>query len=164
MVKRLLLVLFPLLVLTGCYTLRAPTVSNSGRLRNYSCVYIIPTGGISANSGIHGGLYGNQLWIHGGATKTTNPSEVISGYLMKKGYAILPNLSSSNAEKSLVVSYGNVGKRDMGFLAYSCIVLVQFRDAKTNELIASSEAEGCGEDESEDILQAITRALDALFN
>ena len=82
---------------------------------------------------------------------------------MKKGYVILPELTADLQGKTLVVSYGHVGKRELSLFAYSNIVLLQFRNAQTHELVASSEAEGCGSDEAQDVLQAITRALDALF-
>ena len=157
---RLGIVLFCLLSMTSCYTLQVPTTSNSGQLRNYPYIYIIPTSSVSGSSGVHGTQYG----VYGGATMTTNPSEVIAGYLMKKGFTILPELTPELQSKTLIVSYGHTGKRQLSLFAYSNIVLIQFRDAKTHSLVASSEAEGCGDNEAQDILQAITRALDALFN
>lgn len=152
--------LFCLLAMSSCYTLQQPTINNTGQLRNYPYVYIIPTSSVSASSGV----YGNQYGVYGGKTRTTNPSEAIAGYLMKKGYAVLPTITPEWQSQTLIVSYGHTGKRSLSLFAYSNIVLIQFRDAQTNELIASSEAEGCGSDEAEDILQAIKRALDALFN
>lgn len=156
---QLSLLLFCICAMVSCYTLQVPTTSNSGQLQNYPYVYIIPTSSVSGSSGV----YGNQYGVHGGITTTTNPSEVIAGYLMKKGYVILPELVPNLQSKTLVVSYGHTGKRMLSLFAYSNIVLIQFRDATTHDLIASSEAEGCGSDEAQDILQAITRALDALF-
>ena len=95
---------------------------------------------------------------------TTNPSEVIAGYLMKKGYTILPELTADLEEKTLVINYGHLGKRRLSLFSHSNIVILQFRNAQTHELVASSEAEGGnGANEANDILQAITRALDALF-
>lgn len=156
---RFCLLLLCLSSMTGCYTLQVPTVSNPGNLRDYQYAYVIPTSSVSASSGVHGNQYG----VYGGATTSTNPSEVIAGYLMKKGYVILPELTADLQGKTLVVSYGHVGKRELSLFAYSNIVLLQFRNAQTHELVASSEAEGCGSDEAQDVLQAITRALDALF-
>ncbi len=152
--------LFFLFSMTSCYTLQVPTTSNSGKLQDYPYVYVIPTSGVSGSSGV----YGNQYYgVYGGQTTTTNPSEVIAGYLMKRGFTILPEITPELQSKTLIASYGHTGKRQLSLFAYSNIVLIQFRDAKTHELIASSEAEGCGSDEAQDILQAITRALDALF-
>ena len=145
--------------MAGCYTLQVPTTSNSGKLQNYPYVYVIPTSGVSGSSGV----YGNQYGVYGGQTTTTNPSEVITGYLMKQGFTILPEITPELQSKTLIASYGHTGKRQLSLFSYSNIVLIQFRDAKTHELVASSEAEGCGSDEAQDILQAIIRALDALF-
>lgn len=153
------IVLLFLLSMTSCYTLQVPTTSNSGKLQNYPYVYVIPTSGVSGSSGV----YGNQYGVFGGKTTTTNPSEVIAGYLMKRGFTILPEINPELQSKTLIASYGHTGKRQLSLFAYSNIVLIQFRDAKTHELIASSEAEGCGSDEAQDVLQAITRALDSLF-
>ena len=158
-VGHIIILLFFLLSMTGCYTLQTPTTANSGKLQNYSYVYIIPTSSVYGSSGV----YGNQYGVYGGQTTTTNPSEVIAGYLMKRGFTILPEITPELQSKTLIASYGHTGKRQLSLFAYSNIVLIQFRDAKTHELIASSEAEGCGSDEAQDVLQAITHALDALF-
>lgn len=158
-VVHIIVLLFCLSSMTGCYTLQVPTTSNSGKLQNYPYVYVIPTSGVSGSSGV----YGNQYGVYGGQTTTTNPSEVIAGYLMKRGFTILPEITPDLQSKTLIASYGHTGKRQLSLFAYSNIVLIQFRDAKTHELVASSEAEGCGSDEAQDVLQAITRALDALF-
>jgi hypothetical protein len=37
------------------------------------------------------------------------------------------------------------------------------RDAKTHKIVAYCESEGCGSDETEDVLQAITSGLNAIF-
>ena len=146
--------------MTGCYTLQVPTVSNPGNLRDYQYAYIIPASGVSASYEVSGNQYG----VYGGKMITTNPSEVIAGYLMKKGYTILPELTADLEEKTLVINYGHLGKRRLSLFSHSNIVILQFRNAQTHELVASSEAEGGnGANEANDILQAITRALDALF-
>ena len=77
-VLHIIVLLFCLSSMTGCYTLQVPTTSNSGKLQSYPYVYVIPTSGVSGSSGV----YGNQYGVYGGQTTTTNPSEVIAGYLM----------------------------------------------------------------------------------
>lgn len=158
--KKFILLIFAAMSLTSCYTLQVPTTSVAKNLNSYAYAYVLPTSAVTGSSGIYGNLYG----LYGGTTKSTNPSEVISGYLMKRGYTILPELDPNLAEKTLIVNYGHTGKRQLSLFAYSNIVLIQFRDAKTHELVAQSEAEGCGEDEAADILQAIHRALDSIFS
>ena len=125
----------------------------------YNYVYVIPTSGVTSSSGV----YGNQYGVYGGSTKTVNPSEVISGYLMKKGYTTLPSVDPNLAENTMIVSYGYTGRRQLSLFSYASCVIIQFRDAKTHELVATCEGEGCGEDETADILQAIYSALGVIF-
>ena len=47
---------------------------------------------------------------------------------------------------------------------YTIEVTIQFVSAKSNELISSCTAEGQGQTEADDIRQAITRCLSALFS
>lgn len=157
--KKLLILTCVALSLVSCYTLQVPTTTINGQLENYAYAYVIQTSSVTGSSGV----YGNKYGVYGGTTKTTNPSEVIVGYLMKCGYTILPEIDPNLADKTLIVNYGHTGKRQLSMFAYSNIVMIQIRDAKTHNLIAQSEAEGCGADEAEDILQAINRALDSIF-
>lgn len=43
-------------------------------------------------------------------------------------------------------------------------IIIQFRDAQTNELIASAEAEDYGSTAAENVRYAIRRALDTIFS
>ena len=157
--KRLLFVIATACILTGCSVLNVPTADVKGNVYKYNYVYVIPTSGVTSSSGV----YGNQYGVYGGSTKTVNPSEVISGYLMKKGYTTLPNVDPNLAENTMIVSYGYTGRRQLSLFSYASCVMIQFRDAKTHELIATCEGEGCGEDETADILQAIYSALGVIF-
>jgi hypothetical protein len=157
--KRLFFILTAAFLLTGCGTLNVPTADVRGNIYKYNYVYVIPTSGVTSSSGV----YGNQYGVYGGSTRTVNPSEVISGYLMKKGYTPLPSVDPSLADNTLIVSYGYTGRRQLSIFSYASCVMIQFRDAKTHELVATCEGEGCGEDETEDILQAIYSALGVIF-
>ena len=157
--KRLFLLLIIPLFLTGCGVLNVPTADIKGNVYKYNYVYVIPTSGVTSSSGV----YGNQYGVYGGSTKTVNPSEVISGYLMKKGYTTLPNIDPNLADNTMIVSYGYTGRRQLSLFSYASCVMIQFRDAKTHELVATCEGEGCGEDETDDILQAIYSALGVIF-
>lgn len=76
-------------LMTSCYTLQVPITSNTGQLQNYPYAYIIPTNStVSMNSGVYGTQYGV---FGGGHSTTTNPAEVIAGYLMKKGLSFYLN-------------------------------------------------------------------------
>jgi hypothetical protein len=104
--------------------------------------------------------------VHGGVTRTTNPSDMMSGFLMQKGFTILPQLDQNKLAETLVLSYGETGHRDVGFLwlSTSTGIIIQFRDAQTNDLIASAEAEASGSTEADDVRYAIEKALDAIFS
>ncbi len=141
--------------------LKTPVASVKSNVYKYNYVYVVPTSGVTSSSGVSGGQFG--LGVYGGQTKTVNPSEVISGYLMKIGYTPIPSIIEDLAEKTLVVSYGYTGRRQLGLFAYASCIIIQMRDAKTHEMVASCEAEGCGDDETDDILQAIHSGLNAIF-
>jgi len=157
--KQFLFVMATACILIGCSVLNVPTADVKGNVYKYNYVYVIPTSGVTSSSGV----YGNQYGVYGGSTKTVNPSEVISGYLMKKGYTTLPNVDPNLAENTMIVSYGYTGRRQLSLFSYASCVMIQFRDAKTHELVATCEGEGCGEDETADILQAIYSALGVIF-
>ena len=153
-----------ILTLASCRSLKAPQTTIAADLRNYPYAYIMPTSGVTSSSGVYGNLYGVYGGAtYGGATKTINPAELITGDLMKRGYTILPSVSPELAEKTLIVSYGYTGRRQLSAFSYASCIIIQMRDAKTHKMVASCEAEGCGEDETADILQAITTALDNIY-
>ena len=158
--KRLLFFIFTAMTLTGCGAmLKVPTADIKGNVNAYVYAYFIPTSGVTSSSYV----YSNQYTVYGGSTKTVNPSEVISGYLMKKGYTVVPSVTPDLAERTLIVSYGYTGRRQLSLFSYASCIIVQMRDAKTHEMVASCEAEGCGSDETEDILQAIYSGLNSIF-
>lgn len=129
----------------------------------YKHAYVIPTSGVTAQGGTfglgvgnaYGGSYGT---VYGAPTKTINPAETISGKLMQLGYSVLPTVTPEFADGTMIVSYGYTGRREVG-LGYASCIIVQFRDAKTQELLTSIETEGMGHDETDDILIAINNAF-----
>ena len=88
---------------------------------------------------------------------------MITGILTKKGFIRLPELKSELKNETLIVNYGESGRRNRG-LGYTIEVTIQLISAKSSELISSCSAEGQGETEADDIRQAITRCLSALLN
>ena len=155
--KKVLLLVIVSISLTNCgIALKVPTAVTNGNPYNYTYVYVIPTAAVTSSSGVYNG--------YGGVTKTINPSEVISGYLMQKGYTPIPSVTDDLADKTLIVSYGYTGRRPLGWFAYASCIIIQMRDAKTHQMVASCESEGCGSDESDDILQAIHNGLNTIFS
>ena len=154
--KKILLLILVSISLTCCgLMLNVPTVVSNGNPYDYTYVYVIPTAAVTSSSGVYNG--------HGGITKTVSPSDAISGYLMKKGFTPVPGVTDELADKTLIVSYGYTGRRQLGLFAYASCIIIQMRDAKTHQLVVSCESEGCGEDEADDILEAIHSGLYKVF-
>ena len=154
------------LAATACSALKPTTCSVQPNFYKYRYVYIMPTGSVTGSTKVHTvNSSDNRTYVTGGVTKTTNPTDMMSGYLMQKGFAILPQLDQSKLAETLVLSYGETGHRSVGFLWLSdaTSIIIQFRDAQTNDLIASAEAEDYGSTEADNIRYAISKALDAIF-
>lgn len=150
-----------IMVLNGCGTLKAPVIVKNAPIEGYKYAFVTPTKELTSSVG---GSYGGKYGIYGATTtKSVNPSDVISGELIKNGFIILPELKSDLSNKTLIVNYGESGRRNKG-LGYTIEVTIQFISADTHELICSCTAEGQGETEADDIRQAIRRALSGLFN
>ena len=151
------------IVLTACGALKPTTCSVQPTFYKYSYVYIMPTGSVTGSTGVYTSYVDNR--VHGGVTRTTNPSDMMSGYLMQKGLTILPQLDDAKKAETLVLSYGETDHRDVGFLwlSTSTGIIIQFRDAQTNDLIASAEAEDYGSTEADNVRYALRKALDAIF-
>jgi len=122
----------------------------------FKYAYITPTKELTSGAGGTYGGYGSST------TKSVNPSDVIAGILIQNGYVILPELNPRLVKETLIVNYGESGRRNRG-LGYTIEVTIQFISAETNEMVCSCTAEGQGSTEADDIRQAIKRALDGLF-
>ena len=146
--------------LSACASMKVPTVQQFESLDAYKYVFIMPTAELtSGSSGVYGGNYGVY---GGGSTKTINPSDVISGILLKQGYIRIPELNPGLLDETLIVNYGESGRRNVN-LGYSIEVTIQFLSAKTNKPVCVCTAEGQGSTEADDIWIAINRALSPLF-
>ncbi|MBQ8034698.1 MAG: hypothetical protein IJ267_06160 [Bacteroidales bacterium] len=159
-IKKWLLVFCSILLVNGCGPLRDPIIVKNAPIEMYKYAYIAPT--IELTSGT-GGTYGGQYGVYGSSTtKSVNPRDVIAGSLIKEGYIIVPELKSELSSETLIINYGESGRRNRG-LGYTIEVTIQFISAETNKMICSCSAEGQGETEADDIRQAIRRALSSLF-
>lgn len=148
------------ILLVGCSTLKAPIIQQNEPVSSYIYFYVTPTAELTSSKGnVSGGQYGT----YGSATtKSLNPSDVISGILLKQGMIRLPELNSELLDKTLIVNYGESGRRNIN-LGYSIEVTIQFLQAKTHSVICVCTAEGQGSTEVDDIRIAINRALEPLF-
>ncbi len=153
-------IVFCTIILVGCGSLKSPVIQQNESISSYRYFYITPTSELTSSSG---GVYGSQYGIYGGSmTKSLNPSDVITGILLKRGMVRLPELDPSLLEKTLIVNYGESGRRNLN-LGYSIEVTIQFLQAKTHAVVCICTAEGQGSTEADDIRIAINRALEPLY-
>ena len=66
--------------------------------------------------------------------------------------------------ETLIVNYGESGRRNTGLGGYTIEVTIQFISSESSSLICACTAEGQGSTEEDDIRQAITRCLNSLLS
>ena len=144
----------------GCASLqpklRPATSVKNASINGYTYIYVSQTNSLTSSSGytINGDLLSSS--------KTVNPADLITGILIKEGLIRLPELKPELAEETLIINYGESGKRNTGLGGYTLEVTIQLSSAKTSSLVCSCTAEGQGSTEADDIRQAITRCLNEL--
>lgn len=156
--------LFLLSVLaSGCAAiLKPPVIIKHGEIKDFSFVVLPKAATLSSGSG---GVYGNQFGVYGETSnKEISPSNKIEGVLLKKGLFSTDIVTPENENKTLIVKYGESGKRDVagGLGGYTLEVTIAIFAAKTNEIVYSCVAEGQGSTEADDIREAILRCLSSL--
>ena len=97
-------------------------------------------------------------------SQSTNPRDIIAGVLLKKGYIILSEVDKNYIDKTIIVNYGESGKRKTGLGGYALEVTINLISAKTYQPLCSCISEGQGSTEADDIRIAITRCLASLLN
>jgi len=151
-----------LLIINGCAILKPVESKKSGDMSQYKYAIVgqTQTLGSSAGSGYVGYGTGGGFMIS--ISKSVNPSDVIAGILMNKGFIIVD--STTNPKQTLLVKYGQGDKRNVlgGLGGYTLEVSIQILDFTTNDPLFTCKAEGQGETESDDIREAITRCLQDL--
>lgn len=152
--KSVLYITILLVLFNGC-TLLAPMVKTTDdSIYNYRYFYITPTGTYTSSSGVYGNSYG----IYGGNIKSTNPTAIISGILMKHGFIQVNEVNPQNANKTMIINFAESERRPMLF-GYTIEVTIQFITAINQKPICTCTAEGMGETEVDDVRMAIQRAL-----
>jgi len=125
-------------------------------ISNYKFFYITPTNSLTSSTGstING--------IYISSSKSVNPSDVITGILIKQGLIRLPELKPEINDQTVLINYGESGRRN-NFLGYTIEVTIQLISAKTNELACNCTAEGLGSTEADDIRIAISRCMNEII-
>lgn len=126
-------------------------------VKKYRYIYITPTQTLSSGSG---SIVENQYYS---SSKTINPADLVSGILTKQGFIRLPELRQELANQTLIVNFGESGKRNAG-LGYTLEVTIQFINAQTLQPACTCTAEGMGSTEADDIRNAIQRCLQGILN
>ena len=153
-----LLILLPFIFISCSYTLLQPTVINKGDINQYSYFFIQPTETLTSGAGgtdYFGNYYSQQ--------KSINPADIITGFLVKKGFVKLLKIDKELLNKTLIVTYGESGRRNVGFGGYTIEVIIQLIDGEMNSLVTSCVAEGIGSTEADDIRIAINRCLSSIY-
>ena len=158
-IKLCILLLFSGLLMSSC-ALKKPITVRNAPIETYHYAYIPPTQQLTS-----GGTYGGQYGVYG-VTKSVNSADIMAGALIKQGFVILPEVKQELAAETLIVNFSQSGRRNIwgGLWGYTLEVTIQFISAQTHQVICTCTAEGLGDTEADDIRQAITRALDDLFN
>lgn len=166
MIHRLLLslILFVIIntVLVGCVAINPPLkpviVSNKQDFSRFKYFVITPSATITSGTGAIYGLNGST------SSKSVNPSDLISGILTKKNFIRLSQVNADLSAQTMVVNFGESGRRNTGLGGYTMEVTIQFVSHSNNEIISSCTAEGQGITEADDISIAIERCLNKLIN
>jgi len=164
MKMRLFTIFFMCILVNSCAVLNPPIIIKNSSIEEYRYAVIQSTSSLTSGTA---SVYGNQYGLYGSSsTKSINPSDVISGILLKEGFTILPEIKPEFIDKTFIVNYGESGRRYVagGLGGYTIEVTITFISAKTYETIASGTAEGQGSTEADDIRIAINRCLSALLS
>lgn len=148
--------------LNGCAVLQEPKISKGEPIANYKYAVIPFTDSRVSNAGF---VYGGQHGVYGSTTsKAVNLGSLIEGILLKKGMTSLDAVQPDLLDETLIVRYGESGRRDVagGLGGYTLEVTIILVSAKTNETIYTCTAEGQGSTEADDIRQAISRCLSGI--
>jgi hypothetical protein len=156
----LLIVSAMITVSPGCVSLKPVLTTKTESLSNYKYVLLTPTSTINSGSGI---TVGSQFIY---TSTSTNPIDVIYGFLSKEKFSRIPELRPEVLNETLIVNYGETGRRMIPWRlgAYTIEVTIQFLSASTYKSVGSCTAEGIGNTEADDIRSAINRCLRSLFS
>lgn len=151
------------MICSGCSANLLPVkVDSLQPLDGYKYFYMIPTGDKSGTTGV---VYGTAYGTYGTTHQiSTNPADVISGFLIKRGLIRVAELPGPHPEVTFIVNYGESGRRNLGWLrGYTLEATIQFLSASTNDVLCTVCGEGVGSTEADDIRIAINRCMEEVF-
>ena len=159
--KKILIFFFATVILCSCEPLKQPTIVKYEPIISYKYAIVSPTNALTSGTG---GAYGSQFGLFGfSESESINPSDIISGYLMKKGFIIIPAIEPQLANETLIISYGEKNRRKYVF-EYAYEISLQFISAKDHEIVCACTSEASGNSRIEGLKNAILQALDISFS
>lgn len=145
------------MMMTGCLILRGTKVIKNESVYNYKYVYIIPATSVSS---VYGATVGSGPTTVGATTSSSvSPTDLISGYFVKKGFVRLADLKPEFNSQTLAVSYSESNLRRIGGTE-ATEVTIQMVNAATNQMVCTVTAEGkSNTNQAEEVRMAIDRAM-----
>ncbi len=149
------------LLLNSCSPLLAPSVVRNSSLDGFKYFYMTPT---SEKTSASGAVYGSTYGVFGAtSSKSVNPTDVICGHFLKRGFIQLPEIKPELRNNTIIVNFGESGRRNTGWGSYAIEVTIQLLSAQDNSILCVATAEGRGETETDDIRIAINRCMGVIF-
>ena len=146
-----------LLFITSCGSLRPVSVTQNKSLNGYTYFYVMPTSEINSISGT---TINKQYYTH---SRTINPSDLLAGHLMKKGFIRVAEIKPEQAKETFIVCFSESGRRNLN-LGYSIEVTIQILAAINNEPLCIVTGEGQGTTEADDVRIAINRCMERILD
>lgn len=170
MKNKVLLFFLGAFLFSSCAVLKPPTVVSKKPIDGYKYVYVAATSDVSSVYNVGMGTVQPTYWgntvggmVSSGGSRTANPGELIGGHFIKRGYVKLIELDPKLLDETLVVVYGESGRRKVGF-GYTIEITVQITSAKDHEVLCVGTAEGQGSTETDDVRIAVDRCMTAIFD
>ena len=161
MKKKVLLLFVIASLFSGCTALMPTTVTLNFPINEYKYVYITPT---SEKNSVEGATIGGYYGIYGATTThSVNPMDIISGYFINNGYIRVPDVKPENADKTIIVNYGEVKSGYYIDLYHGISIVVQMISASNNEVLCVCNGEGKGNTDAEAVNNAIDRCMEEFF-
>lgn len=145
------------IIACGCARLKPIEVIQNGLIDDFKYVVISPTNTTNSSSSF---LISGQYIL---TSESVNPADVIAGRFTKAGFVRIPTIDEKLLDQTLIVNYGESGRRKTGLGGYTVEVMIQLVSAASKTPVCSCTAEGQGETEADDIRIALRRCLSAIL-
>lgn len=155
-------------LLCGCAS-SAPVCISRGTdsVRNYKYVYVAPTEGYSLSTDIGSVVTTNPatsmaMYTSSTVTQTANPSTIIKGWAIKKGYVVVYDIRPEFAEQTMIITCAETNRRSLGGGIIE--MTAQCVSAKTYQIICvySAESYGWGSEPNR-VKNAVNKCMSAMF-